>query len=57
VVDLQNMLDGFERLMTLASAPNLIIPGHDPLVRDRFAAGVAPHIHRLDLGPIKDFDT
>lgn len=57
VVDLQNMLDGFERLMTLASAPNLIIPGHDPLVRDRFVAGVAPHIHRLDLGPIKDFDT
>ena len=57
VVDLQNMLDGFERLIELASAPNLIIPGHDPLVRTYFPVGVAPHIHRLDVGPTQDFTT
>ena len=57
VVDLQNMLDGFERLIELASAPNLIIPGHDPLVRSYFPVGVAPHIHRLDVGPTQDFTT
>ncbi|MEP3055512.1 N-acyl homoserine lactonase family protein [Ascidiaceihabitans sp.] len=53
VVDLQNMLDGFETLHQLASAPELIIPGHDPLVRQLFAEGIAPHITRLDTGPIK----
>ena len=57
VVDLQNMLDGFERLIELASVPNLIIPGHDPLVRTYFPVGVAPHIHRLDVGPTQDFTT
>ncbi|MCR9125797.1 MAG: N-acyl homoserine lactonase family protein [Rhodobacteraceae bacterium] len=52
VVDLQAMLDGFARLETLASTPELIVPGHDPLVRQRFAPGVAPHIWRLDPGPV-----
>lgn len=51
VVDLQNMLDGFETLHTLASRPSLIIPGHDPLVRSYFPQAMAPHIHRLDQGP------
>ncbi|MDP5218934.1 N-acyl homoserine lactonase family protein [Ruegeria sp. 2205SS24-7] len=51
VVDLQNMMDGFERLEVLASHPRLIVPGHDPLVREIFPAGVAPHINRLDAGP------
>jgi glyoxylase-like metal-dependent hydrolase (beta-lactamase superfamily II) len=54
VVDLQNMLDGFTTLKRLASAPELIIPGHDPLVRELFPAGVAPHITRLDPGPSKE---
>lgn len=53
VVDLQDMLDGFDRLLSLASRPELIVPGHDPLVRDCFAVGVADHIHRLDPGPIR----
>jgi glyoxylase-like metal-dependent hydrolase (beta-lactamase superfamily II) len=57
VVDLQNMLEGFERLTELASAPQLIIPGHDPLVRDYFPVCAAPHIHRLDHGPKQDFTT
>ena len=51
VVDLQNMLDGFERLLALASKPDLVVPGHDPLVRTRFPQDLADHISRLDLGP------
>ena len=54
VVDLQDMLDGFDILQTLASAPELIVPGHDPLVRDYFAPGVADHVLRLDPGPVTD---
>jgi glyoxylase-like metal-dependent hydrolase (beta-lactamase superfamily II) len=50
VVDLQNMLDGFDTLQRLASSPDLIIPGHDPLVRSYFPVGVADHITRLDQG-------
>ncbi len=53
VVDLQNMLDGFARMETLASRPELIVPGHDPKVCEVFAPGVADHIFRLDPGPIK----
>ncbi|MDX8350588.1 N-acyl homoserine lactonase family protein [Cognatiyoonia sp. IB215446] len=51
VVDLQNMLDGFDTLHRLASKPSLIIPGHDPLVRENFPQGKAEHITRLDQGP------
>lgn len=51
VVDLQDMLDGFDRLHALASTPALIIPGHDPLVRRYFPQDIADHIHRLDVGP------
>jgi len=54
VVDLQNMLDGYDILHKLASTRSLIIPGHDPLVRDYFPQDLAPHIHRLDQGPIKE---
>ena len=56
VVDLQNMLDGFDMLGRLASHPNLIIPGHDPLVRDLFPEHVAPHITRLDVGPLQKIE-
>lgn len=54
VVDLQNMLDGFDRLEALASDRRLIVPGHDPLVRALFPVDVAPHIFRLDAGPTGD---
>jgi glyoxylase-like metal-dependent hydrolase (beta-lactamase superfamily II) len=54
VVDLQDMMDGFETLERLASHPRLIVPGHDPLVREIYPVGAAPHIHRLDPGPTKD---
>ena len=55
VVDLQNMLDGFDTLERLASSRSLIVPGHDPLVRDLYSAGPAAHITRLDPGPQKPF--
>jgi glyoxylase-like metal-dependent hydrolase (beta-lactamase superfamily II) len=55
VVDLQNMLDGFDTLERLASERRLIVPGHDPIVRDLFAQGPADHITRLDPGPQKPF--
>ncbi len=51
VVDLEDMLQGFGRLHRLASDPKLIIPGHDPLVRELFPQDVADHIYRLDKGP------
>jgi glyoxylase-like metal-dependent hydrolase (beta-lactamase superfamily II) len=54
VVDVEDMLDGFNTLRRLASDPKLIVPGHDPLVRTYFEAAMADHIHRLDVGPIRD---
>jgi glyoxylase-like metal-dependent hydrolase (beta-lactamase superfamily II) len=56
VVDLQDMLEGFDTLHRLASAPDLIIPGHDPLVRKYFPQALAPHISRLDVGPVNQVD-
>jgi glyoxylase-like metal-dependent hydrolase (beta-lactamase superfamily II) len=50
VVDLQNMLDGYDTLYRLAPDPALIIPGHDPLVCSYFPQDIAPHITRLDKG-------
>ncbi|MFD0981990.1 N-acyl homoserine lactonase family protein [Tropicimonas aquimaris] len=54
VVDLQDMLEGFDTLLHLASGPELIVPGHDPLVHAYFARGAADHILRLDPGPIAE---
>ncbi|WP_317057494.1 N-acyl homoserine lactonase family protein [Roseovarius rhodophyticola] len=54
VVDVEDMLSGYNTLKRLAGRPELIIPGHDPLVRDLFELGPADHITRLDRGPIKD---
>ncbi|MEM6275724.1 MAG: N-acyl homoserine lactonase family protein [Pseudomonadota bacterium] len=53
VVDVEDMLAGFERLQHLASRPGLIVPGHDPKVRTLFPE-VGPGIHRLDGGPLRD---
>ncbi len=36
VYDLGDMLDGHRRCFELASAPELVVPGHDPLVLERF---------------------
>jgi len=51
VVDLADMMEGFTTLQRLASAPELIVPGHDPLVRDLFPRDGADHVFRLDRGP------
>ncbi|MEO0635259.1 MAG: N-acyl homoserine lactonase family protein [Pseudomonadota bacterium] len=54
VVDMQDMLDGFETIQRLASAPELVVPGHDPLVRQLFpAVDGAPDVFRLDADPLK----
>ncbi|WP_299405819.1 N-acyl homoserine lactonase family protein [uncultured Roseobacter sp.] len=53
VVDLQNMLDGFDTLARLATRATLIVPGHDPLVTQAFPPAMAAHIWRLDQGPDK----
>ncbi len=55
VVDLEDMLRGFERLHQLASAPRLIIPGHDPALRKYFPQEGAAHCFRLDQGPMTHF--
>lgn len=54
VVDMEDMLEGFTRLEKLASRRELIVPGHDPLVRKVFPSGVAAHITRLDKGPVRE---
>ncbi|MBS8260717.1 N-acyl homoserine lactonase family protein [Roseibium polysiphoniae] len=53
VVDLEDMMNGFQTLRRLASSKDLIIPGHDPLVRELFPAQGPEHIIRLDQGPTR----
>jgi glyoxylase-like metal-dependent hydrolase (beta-lactamase superfamily II) len=55
VHDVGAMLEGHRTLRRLASHDDLVIPGHDPLVLQRFAparADLAGHIARLDADPI-----
>ncbi len=43
------MLAGFDRIVELADDPGRVIPGHDPLVRERFhASGNSGYVWRLD---------
>ncbi len=51
VVDLQNMMDGFDLLQNLASRQELVIPGHDPLVTQLFPLVLDDFVWRLDRGP------
>jgi glyoxylase-like metal-dependent hydrolase (beta-lactamase superfamily II) len=53
-----DMLAGYDRLYELASSPQHIIPGHDPLVLSRFQPSVAgvPDVVRLDLAPVGQVD-
>ena len=55
VVDVEAMLDGFQRLLTLADDPALVIPGHDPMVTRLFPQDGAAHVFRLDNGPDQRF--
>lgn len=50
VVNVEDMLNGFDTLSRLASHPDLIVPGHDPLVREFFPSDIGPEIWRLDKG-------
>jgi len=55
VVRVDEMLAGFDRLRALADSPQHIIPGHDPLVMDRYPA-VSKALEgicvRLDVEPL-----
>lgn len=52
VVDLENMLSGFDRLIELADSRDHIIPGHDPLVRRYYPAhNDDKSVFRLDAEP------
>ncbi|MGI9401690.1 MAG: N-acyl homoserine lactonase family protein [Rhizobiaceae bacterium] len=55
VVDLEDMLTGFNRVIELASDKRLVIPGHDPLVMDIFERAGPEFAVRLDTGPIGEF--
>ncbi|HTV50444.1 MAG TPA: N-acyl homoserine lactonase family protein [Steroidobacteraceae bacterium] len=54
VADVTAMVDGWQRLRELASAPQHIVPGHDPAVMQRYRAP-HPSLHdiavRLDAEP------
>ncbi len=53
VVDMQNMLDGFDTVQNLAESVDHVIPGHDPLVRQYYPAVFDNDstIIRLDVAP------
>jgi glyoxylase-like metal-dependent hydrolase (beta-lactamase superfamily II) len=54
VYNVGDMLDGYRRLNELAESPDHVVPGHDPLVMERYPAS-APELEgiavRLDLPP------
>ncbi|MCB9958303.1 MAG: N-acyl homoserine lactonase family protein [Rhodospirillaceae bacterium] len=53
VVDVADMLKGYDTMMALASSPQHIVPGHDPLVLERYpSSNKGPGIVRLDADPI-----
>ncbi|MEO8038483.1 MAG: N-acyl homoserine lactonase family protein [Betaproteobacteria bacterium] len=54
VYNLGDMLDGYDTLRRLATSPRHVVPGHDPLVMDRYPAGLPGSegwIVRLDAEP------
>lgn len=54
VYNVGELLDGYSTLQTLASSPAHVIPGHDPLVLERYPAASRPAanwIARLDVEP------
>jgi glyoxylase-like metal-dependent hydrolase (beta-lactamase superfamily II) len=49
IADLDDMLKGFDRIVEIAEDPARVIPGHDPLVTERFAPeGTSGFVWRLD---------
>jgi len=55
VLDVLQMLEAHKKLRSLASSDDLIIPGHDPLVLQRFPSARTdfPGIVRLDGDPVQ----
>lgn len=51
VVDVGQMVAGYETLQGLATSHQHIIPGHDPLVREKYPAVGPEFIYRLDCPP------
>lgn len=54
VLDSRAMLDGFRTLIRLAGGKANVVPGHDPLVLERYPAvstGLEGIVHRLDVDP------
>jgi hypothetical protein len=54
VYNVADMLEGFNTLRTLATSRQHIVPGHDPLVMDRYPVagpGMEDWIVRLDGQP------
>jgi glyoxylase-like metal-dependent hydrolase (beta-lactamase superfamily II) len=52
--NLEATLEGYASLRKLASAPDAVIPGHDPLVLQRYPApapGMEGIVARLDAEP------
>ena len=49
---LEDMLNGFKLIKSLATRDDLVVPGHDPLVKDFFPKeGMSGFVWRLDKGP------
>lgn len=56
VHDVADMLRGFDTITALADTPKHIVPGHDPLVMDRYPAPSPEHdgiVVRLDVAPTR----
>ncbi len=54
LLDAEAMIRGFERLEALAESRDHVVPGHDPLVAQRYPAldsRFEGQIHRLDVAP------
>lgn len=54
VANVMEMTAGWERMRTLASRPDFIVPGHDPLVMERYrepAPSLRGVVVRLDTEP------
>jgi glyoxylase-like metal-dependent hydrolase (beta-lactamase superfamily II) len=51
-IDIGDVLDGYRRLIALAGSPRRVVPGHDPLVLERYPAlnsATQGIVHRLDV--------
>ena len=55
VVDVEDMLVGFRTIQSLGAPRELVVPGHDPLVRRLFPA-VGEDAFRLDVEPLARLD-